>query len=260
MPPLQDCATAYDVGTQLDLYLQDSTVAGGDALMSITIERHLKLSAGCSKQSQVVMATLQQGSIRCAAWPNTPPVLSGPIVAKIFDLNRLSFSDGEWKGTKHEYCTYISKNEVKAYSDLGPMNGKELPSFYGRYICGEAVVVLLELITYPTLEGYSIKSSDEGVSLTRAGQLLIEKLHSKGVYHCDFQRSNLFWESSSSQLRVIDFELAQFRDNLDITESLIESWKNSDRGEMDRIMVECGVPDGRPNRLSSNGKSGSMMI
>ena len=94
----------------------------------------------------------------------------------------------------------------------------------------------------------------------RAGQLLIEKLHSKGVYHCDFQRSNLFWESSSSQLRVIDFELAQFRDNLGITESLIESWKNSDKGEMDRIMVECGVPDGRPNRLSSNGKSGSMRI
>src|SRR2546423_15551605 len=119
MPPLQDCATAYDVGTQLDLYLEDSTVAHGDARVSIKIERRLNLSAGHSKRSQVVMATLQQGSLRCAGRPDTLTVLSGaPIVAKIFDPNRLSFSEGEWKGTKHEYCTYISKNEVKAYTDL----------------------------------------------------------------------------------------------------------------------------------------------
>jgi serine/threonine protein kinase len=79
--------------------------------------------------------------------------------------------------------------------------------------------------------------------LKLAGLSLIDKLHSEGVYHRDIEPWNLFWCPSTSKLKIIDFEFAKFKENE--SEIRIYSWERQDRGEMEGILIECGVQDER---------------
>jgi len=242
MIPADGALKKYALGIRLELHSADRAVGieeGPDVVLTIT--RHLRVAH--ERRSQVVMATLEQGD-KFAGDGIALPSPGTPVVAKIFDIDLIYFEADEWTGSRIEYIHYLKSNEVTAYKKLHSIYGTGVPTFFGEYNFGEAFVVLLEFFPQCSLVDYSVSSDEEAEALKHAGGSLIENLHSNGVYHRDIEPWNLFWDMSSGLLKVIDFEIARFKERA--SEALIRQWEAEDRGEMTRILVNCGVPDERP--------------
>jgi serine/threonine protein kinase len=232
----------YPLGIGACLELQpsiDSDINHGEFRLSVKITAHLKV--GPRRRSQVVLATVEStfpGSDR-----TTPPPPGTPVVLKVFDPQLIAFGDGEWEGSPLSYCEHLNSNEIRAYTKLISLAGREVPTFYGGYKFGDAFVILTEYITRPSLLDYHVQSLEEAETLRKAGHSLVQALHSNGVYHSDLEPFNLF-RGISPGLKVLDFEFAKFKENG--SDESIHMWKRKDIGELDRILVDCGVPDTRP--------------
>jgi len=221
----------YASDSPLLLYPQDQEVSENTPRLTLKVKKHL--AVGVTRRSQVVSVVLEGGDLCCARRDIRPPV-GTCLVAKVFDPEATFFF--EWKGSRAEYCSFLSRNEVRAYTSLADMNGIEVPLFYGAYKTGEAFVILLELITQRSLVRYSVQSPEEGDALKAAGQSLIDKLHKRGVYHRDVEPWNLFWDAPAAKLKILDFEMAKFKEN-----EPSQVWEAQDRVSMETILAECGI-------------------
>ena len=231
---MQEFQDKYPLGTRLVLFSNDRS-------LSVIIDSQLSSQA----RSQVIGACIESGELSCVARPDISTLSPGAhVVAKVFDPELIRFEESEWLGTREDYCIYLAGNELKAYSKLSSMNGLEVPIFYGQYRFGSALVIVLEFITVPSLFDRSIASRKEREALKMAAESLLRKLHINGVYHRDIQAWNLFWDPESCQLRILDFELAKFEE-VATSKILIKQWGDEDVGEMERILVECGLPSER---------------
>jgi hypothetical protein len=154
----------YVLGTRIELHSMAPVNSPEESpVVSLSIVRHL--AVGPERRSQVVVASLESGTVLCTARPTFPPLLPGTrIVAKVFDPELGWFEDGEWEGSRIGYSAHLSANETTAYTKLASMNGFEVPIFYGKFKFGDAFVILLELVEQPSLLQYSIRSPEEDVA------------------------------------------------------------------------------------------------
>ena len=65
------------------------------------------------------------------------------IVAKIYDPI-FAPEDENWKGHRAKRCVQLKDHEIRAYSKLVQLQGRDIPELYGEYLVeSEYVAVLL---------------------------------------------------------------------------------------------------------------------
>jgi len=204
------------------------------------------LSVGFGKRSQVVGA-------RNVDEPSAP--LS---VLKFYDptfLDPRSCPEG-----RKAACDIRRSTEARAYRTLESLQGNGIPHFRGEYryakrddvcTCFCYKVNLLDFVD----DGIPLSdlrpghfTVDQKSSLASDAFILLENMHTLGVYHHDLIASNCIWNGKS--ITIIDFENATFRANAE--EDLIDEWIALDKGQLMSTLVESvGIEDTRPTYVEA---------
>ena len=237
----------YEEGQQIELQTdQPNIMTTSLGSTTFTIEIVKRLATGSRRHNEVsVVRILHESGAESKSFE---------FVAKFFDHRFSPHVDPrEWpKGSQQRSAAYKDA-EVRAYKLLKPLQGIDIPIFYGEYTfqlpCYEGIlynrgsVILLEFINTSTL--YDIRRLNltfDKLALKLQAFAILNNIHSHGVYHHDLVPENLFWDNSKPKL--VDFEQATFRN--EDTKDLIEEWIALDRGQLISALRYYGIKDERP--------------
>lgn len=243
---------AYDVGRRFQLTAAEpnAMTAKLDSMtFDVEITKHLAVAPGRRCQVLVVRIINRVNA-------GLDPV----FVAKCYDPTFCPEVDPvEWPGGRQVFCASLRSIETKAYKTLQPLQGTQIPTFYGEYkydipedvpsqfSCADAV--LLEVINHSTLGDIEPQdlAAEEKIALRDRGFTLLDQIHALGVYHHDIKAANLFWDRSN-HLMLGDYESATFKS--DSTIDRIAEWIASDKGQLISMFHDYGIEDTRPDAPS----------
>lgn len=210
-----------------------ATESGPSLDFSLEVNILERICIGPSRRSQIVLVS--------AHLTNAD---RGPFVAKCFDPSLCPPDEAaEARQIVSEYCATRSKVEAEVYERLAPLQGQYIPKFYGRYryasASGYATAILLEYISDASLDHFHDElPQSELHGLLDIGTIALDAIHSRGVFHYDIQPSNVFWNTETKALRIVDWEFSR----CDPPSEVIEDWAVSDVLELRRALESCGLP------------------
>jgi tRNA A-37 threonylcarbamoyl transferase component Bud32 len=117
-------------------------------------------------------------------------------------------------------CEWSKENETRAYGILTELQGSDIPVFYGEFVChppshhdlGARIAVLLfQFVEDQDFTKYVLQSSEEVEALKTAANSLLQKIHSRGVFHYDITAG--LWGRERRGLTLVDFDRAVFKDS-----------------------------------------------
>jgi len=229
---------AYKPGCKLTFERVDRAAGDADSETAglggrVELEIVQRIFVGFSRRSQILLVS--------TCIPNSEAEI---FVAKCFDPSFCCTSEAaDFFQNPVQYCKSRSLVETEAYQRLSVFQGQHVPNFYGRYRystdSGDATAILLEYIRDPSLDRHNQLCETELLQIFDIGNAALGDIHSRGVYHYDIQPSNLFWNSDTKALRIVDWKFSLF----DRPADEAQDWAKGDRSEFRTALEACGLPE-----------------